>query len=54
MQPLVFTEVCFLFQLATPISETVSPLLLQIYLEGPQCREVHQFPVRCSLLLTVN
>lgn len=54
MQPLVFTEMCFLFQLATPISKSIPPLLLQIHLEGPQSREVSQFSVRCILLLTMN
>lgn len=54
MQQLVFTEMCFLFQLATPISKNILPLLLQIHLEGPQSRMVSQLSVHCILLLTMN
>lgn len=54
MQPVVFTEMCFLFHLATPTSKTIPPSLLRIHLEGPQSREVSQLSVHCILLLTRN
>lgn len=53
MQPVMFTEMCFLFHLATPTSKTIPPSLLQIHLDGLQSREVSQLSVHRILQLNL-